>query len=129
MLRAGVQFHWNNRTPTPYAGFDEFLASLQREKRKKIAQERRRVAEAGVTFEAHEGAAISEATWDFFYRCYTLTYRAHHSTPYLTRQFFAEMAHTMPQHWLMFVARRNGQPLAVSLIALDPERRVAYGRY
>jgi uncharacterized protein len=129
MLRENVQFHWTQREPLPYTDFTEFTASLQREKRKKIAQERRRVAEAGVTFEAHEGAAIDEATWDFFYRCYTLTYRAHHSTPYLTRAFFREMARTMAAHWLMFVASREGQPIAVSLIALDPERRVAYGRY
>jgi uncharacterized protein len=39
------------------------------------------------------------------------------------------MARTMPGNWLMFVASRNGQPIAASLIALDPERRVAYGRY
>ena len=34
-------------------------------------------------------ARSTTADWDFFYRCYTLTYRAHHSTPYLTRDFFA----------------------------------------
>jgi predicted N-acyltransferase len=129
MLRENVQFHWTQREPTPYPDFTEFMAGLQREKRKKIAQERRRVADAGVTFQAHEGTAISTGLWDFFYRCYTLTYRAHHSTPYLTREFFAEMARTMSRHWLMFVAARGGQPIAVSLIALDPERRVAYGRY
>ena len=41
MLRSTVQFHWTNREPQPYADFAEFLASLQREKRKKIQQERR----------------------------------------------------------------------------------------
>ncbi len=129
MLREGVQFHWQNRSPQPYLDFDEFTCSLQREKRKKIAQERRRVGEAGVDFECLEGAAIDAATWDFFYHCYTLTYRAHHSTPYLTRAFFAAMAATMPGHWLLFVARRGGERIACSLIALDPARRVAYGRY
>jgi predicted N-acyltransferase len=129
LLRHGVQFHWTNRAPAPYVDFAEFAASLQRDKRKKIAQERRRVAAAGVTLRAVEGHAIDEALWDFFYRCYTLTYRAHHSTPYLTRAFFAEMARTMPTHWLMFVAERGGEPIAASLIALDPDRRVAYGRY
>ncbi len=129
MLRENVQFHWTQREPEPYRDFAAFTTSLQRDKRKKIAQERRRVADAGVTFQVHEGAAISEDLWDFFYRCYELTYRAHHSTPYLTRAFFAEMARTMPAHWLMFVASREQQPMAVSLIALDPQRRVAYGRY
>ena len=129
LLREGVQFHWQNRSPQPYLDFDEFTRSLQREKRKNIAQERRRVLDAGVDFEQLEGAAIDEAAWDFFYRCYTLTYRAHHSTPYLTRAFFAAMAATMPGHWLMFVARRGSERVACSLIALDPARRVAYGRY
>jgi predicted N-acyltransferase len=129
MLRENVQFHWMQREGAPYADFAAFTASLQREKRKKIAQERRRVAAAGVSFDVRAGAAIDDALWDFFYRCYTLTYRAHHSTPYLTRAFFAEMARTMPEHWLMFVAHRGGQRVAASLIALDPARRVAYGRY
>ena len=79
-------------TPTPYADFADFLASLQRDKRKKIQQERRRVADAGVDLHGRDAATqIAEADWDFFYRCYTLTYRAHHSTPYLTRDFFARI--------------------------------------
>jgi uncharacterized protein len=129
MLRENVQFHWTQREPQPYADFAEFSASLQRDKRKKVAQEQRRVAEAGVAFEAHHGREIDTPLWDFFYRCYTLTYRAHHSTPYLPREFFTAMARTMPEHWLMFVARRQGRRIAVSLIALDPAQRVAYGRY
>ena len=129
MLRDGVQFHWTNRSPERYADFDDFLRSLQRDKRKKIAQERRRVGEAGVTYDVRLGEQITAADWDFFYRCYTLTYRAHQSTPYLTRAFFAEMARTMAPHWLMFIAQQGGQRIASSLIALDPERRVAYGRY
>jgi predicted N-acyltransferase len=129
MLRDGVQFHWQNRSPDPYADFADFTSGLQREKRKKIAQERRRVADAGVSSELLEGTQIDASAWDFFYRCYTLTYRAHHSTPYLTRAFFAEMARTMAAHWLMVVASRGGERIAAALIALDPARRVAYGRY
>ena len=129
MLRHGVQFHWTNREREPYASFADFATGLQRDKRKKIAQERRRVADAGVTLRAMHGEAIDEPYWDFFFHCYTLTYRAHQSTPYLTREFFREVARTMADHWLMFVAQREGRPIAASLIALDPARRVAYGRY
>jgi predicted N-acyltransferase len=129
LLREGVQFHWENRQPAPYADFADFLASLQRDKRKKIQQERRYVREAGVSFEALPGAAIGEADWDFFYRCYVRTYRLHRSTPYLTRAFFAAMAATLPEHWLLIRALRAGEPVAASLIALDPARRTAYGRY
>ncbi|MDZ5460291.1 GNAT family N-acetyltransferase [Azohydromonas lata] len=129
MLREGVQFHWTQPADAPWASFDDFLRSLQREKRKKIAQEQRRVAEAGVHFTVHEGTAITEDLWDFFYRCYTLTYQAHGSIPYLEREFFGEVAQTLPRHWLLFVARRGDEPIAASLLALDPERKRAFGRY
>jgi predicted N-acyltransferase len=129
MMRSTVQFHWVNREPQAYANFTDFLASLQREKRKKIQQERRRVLEAGVSFTTHHGEQIRQEDWDFFYRCYTLTYRAHHSSPYLTRDFFSRMANTMPENWLLFVARKDGERVAASLIAIDPKRGNAYGRY
>jgi uncharacterized protein len=124
--RQGVQFHW---TAQGEADFSAFLARLQRDKRKKIQQEQRRVREAGIHFEARAGRDIQAEDWDFFYCCYQLTYRAHHSTPYLSRSFFAHMAAEMPQHWLLFTACQGPTRVACSLIALDPERRVAFGRY
>lgn len=127
-LRETVQFHWHNASPA-YPDFAAFLASLQRDKRKKILQERRKVGDAGVHIESREGRAISEADWDFFYRCYVQTYQAHRSQPYLTRAFFAKVASTLPEHWLLFMARRGAQPVACSLVALDPAQGVAFGRY
>jgi predicted N-acyltransferase len=99
------------------------------------------VAEAGVAFRHAQGTDISEADWDFFYRCYERTYLEHGNPPYLNRDFFARMARTMPENWLLFVAERDGRPIASSLIAIgahstgasglnDSETtRVAYGRY
>ena len=129
LVRQGVQFHWTQDGAAPWPDLTAFLASLQREKRKKIQQERRKVQEAGVEFSVHEGAAITPELWRFFHRCYTLTYAAHHSTPYLTAAFFQAMAATMPEHWLLFVARRGGQAIGASLVAIDPARGEAYGRY
>jgi len=129
MLRQGVQFHWTQDTEHPAADFADLLARLQRDKRKKIQQERRRVHEQGITFTTHESTAIDDALWDFFYHCYTLTYEAHRSTPYLSRDFFHRMARTMPQHWVMFMAWRVGAPVAASLIAVDADTRTAWGRY
>ncbi|XHS78237.1 GNAT family N-acetyltransferase [Burkholderiaceae bacterium UC74_6] len=126
MPRSGVQFHW---LQGGHADFAAYLASMQRDKRKKIQQEQRRVREAGITFEALQGGQITPEDWDFFHRCYRLTYRAHHSSPYLTRDFFDRMATNMPANWLMFLARRGEERVACSLIALDPERRAAFGRY
>ena len=126
MLRNTVQFHWTNRPSTPgtptYRDFDDFLMSLSQEKRKKIRQERRKVADAGITFRWSLGKDISNADWDFFYRCYERTYYEHGNAPYLSRDFFQRMQDTMQENWLLFVAEHNGggppQPIATSLIAV-----------
>lgn len=140
MARSTVQFHWLNRNPAAQAraaqgwrDFEDFLASLAQDKRKKIRQERRKVREAGVGFKALHGREITTRDWDFFYRCYERTYLEHGNAPYLTPAFFQAMAEHMPQAWLMFVAERHGRPIASSLVALgtDPSAQagVAYGRY
>ena len=64
LLRATVQFHWQNPAAAPtYPDFAAFLATPARDKRKKIQQERRRVAEADITFRdprgrGHHGGAL-----------------------------------------------------------------------
>lgn len=128
MLRHTVQFHWNN-SRSGYADFEAFLATLAQDKRKKIRQERRKVAEAGVVFRCMQGQQITTADWDFFYHCYERTYLEHRNAPYLNREFFQYMARSLPEHWLLFVAQRQGRPIASSLIALNPGSSVAYGRY
>ncbi len=131
LLRHTVQFHWTNTDTSgqPFEDFDHFLASLQQEKRKKIRQERRKVHDAGVHFRWSRGQNISAADWDFFYRCYERTYLEHGNAPYLNREFFQRMASTMPENWLLFIAEREGHPMACSLIGLDDHSRTAYGRY
>jgi len=129
LIRQGLQFHWVQDATRPVRAFDELLNGMHRHKRKNILQERRRVTEAGVVFSVHEGAEIDEGLWDFFYRCYCATYAAHHSTAYLTRDFFGRVARHMPHHWVLFVARRHGSPMAASLLAVDRQRGWAWGRY
>jgi uncharacterized protein len=115
MQRETVQFHWSNQG---YTSFDEFLASLSQDKRKKIRAERRKVSEAGVTWRSSRGTDITDADWNFFYTCYERTYLEHGNTPYLTPEFFEAMQREMPQNWLLFIAERAGQSIASSLIAL-----------
>lgn len=141
MLRHTVQFHWNN-SAEGYTDFDAFLSTLAQDKRKKIRQERRKVSDAGVVFRHAQGRAITDGDWDFFYQCYARTYLEHGNAPYLNREFFQRMAQSMPENWLLFVAERQGRPIASSLIAIDSHtgagnasspgtglENVAYGRY
>ena len=124
IARTGVQFHWSNRG---WRDFDDYLAALNHDKRKKIRQERRRVAASGIAFERRTGRDIGAADWDFFHRCYVNTYRAHGSTPYLPRAFFARIAEAMPDNLMMVIGRRGGVPLCAAFDVFSP--RTLWGRY
>ena len=130
LQRSQVQFHWQNQG---WRDFDDFLASLNQEKRKKIRQERRKVAEAGVTFRAVRGTDMTDIDWAVLLRCYQQTYWEHGNAPYLTPTFFEAMRRDMAAHWLLFVAEHEGQPIGISLIGLhldaQGQPQVAYGRY
>ena len=124
MLRQGVQFHWRNNS---YTDFEQFLAQLSHDKRKKIRQERRKVREAGITFDWLEGPAISDDDWRFFHRCYRQTYREHHSSPYLNLEFFRRIGAAMPGNFVLVRALRDKNPVAASLLVRNATR--LYGRH
>jgi predicted N-acyltransferase len=122
--RSGVQFHWRN---AGYRDFEDFLGALSHDKRKKIRQERRRVEASGVTLRRVTGGEARAADWDFFTACYRRTYRAHRSTPYLTREFFGMIAERMPGNLLLVIAERDGEPIASALDLFGGA--ALYGRY
>jgi predicted N-acyltransferase len=124
LIRHGVQFHWHN---ADYSSFDQFLAGMNHDKRKRIRQERRKVNEAGVVFRRLTGSQIQEFDWNFFYRCYASTYRAHLSTPYLNRAFFHHLGATMADQVLLVIAELDGKPVASALNLFGAG--VLYGRY
>ncbi|HSD40168.1 MAG TPA: GNAT family N-acetyltransferase [Rhodocyclaceae bacterium] len=124
LQRHGVQFHWHNKG---YRHFEDFLASMSHDKRKKIRQERRKVAESGCTLEVLEGVAIKAEHWDFFYRCYAMTYAQHGGSPYLTPDFFLRIGAKLPENCVLLLASREGRPIASSLLIRDDT--ALYGRY
>ncbi len=122
--RTGLQFHWTN---PGYRDFADFLATFTHDKRKKVKQERRRVLEAGVTFERIRGPDITEADWQFFYRLYQRTYREHHSTPYLNLDYFRRIGAALPGNILLIVGTREGRRICAALDLYDGE--TLWGRY
>jgi uncharacterized protein len=130
MVQRGVQFHWCN---AGYSDFEQFLAALSQDKRKKIRAERRKVREAGVELERRVGRQITEDDWRFFHQCYRITYAQHSSTPYLSLAFFLQLARTMPEHLALVLARRDGKPIASAFGVFSPPGAKAgatlYGRY
>lgn len=124
LLRHGVQFHWNNGG---YGTFDDFLAVMSHDKRKKVKQERRKVRDAGIEFEHLVGKDITPDHWRFFHDCYVNTYRLHHSTPYLNLEFFTQLGEKMPENVLLVLAKRDGKPIASALNMFSGDK--LFGRY
>ena len=151
LTREGVQFHWRNgaraaeghaaATPAPglrldaggerFTSFEDFLATFNHDKRKKIRQERRRVHDAGIRFRRLRGRDIGEADWAFFHRCYSDTYHRHGQRPYLDLSFFLQLADTCPEDLLLVLGSRGegaqAVPVACALDVHSGER--VYGRY
>ena len=124
MVRESVQFHWRNEG---YASTDEFLARLSHDKRKKLKQDSRYVADAGITYQWLEGDALSEEHLEFFFGCYTNTYREHWSTPYLSLEFFKRAHSERALHMVLMLASRDGKPVACALNVRG--KGALYGRY
>jgi predicted N-acyltransferase len=124
MIREGVQFHWTN---PGYRTFNDYLAAMNHDKRKKVRQERRKVFDRRITFRHLTGAKIREQDWEFFTDCYVNTYRQHRSMPYLTLEFFIKLGRVMPDNILLIVAEQDGEDIASSLNIFDNE--TLYGRY
>ncbi|MER2552431.1 MAG: GNAT family N-acetyltransferase [Thauera sp.] len=146
LVREGVQFHWTNGpqqattaaappaddpellgSAAPWHDFEAFLGSLSQDKRKKIRQERRRAAAHGLALEWLDGHSARAQDWEFFHRCYATTYALHHSTPYLSADFFQLLAHHMPDAVRLLVARRGTEALAAAFFLCDGQ--ALYGRY
>jgi len=124
IARRSVQFHWTN---AGWRDFGDFLAAFSHDKRKKIRQDRRKLAERGVAFERRRGSELGPADWAFFYRCYEATYRAHRSTPYLTLECFERIGAALGDDVLMVTGSRDGRPLCAALDVTDGT--TMWGRY
>ena len=124
MQRHGVQFRWQNEG---FNSFDDFLATLSHDKRKRIRQERKKVVSTGVICKAIKGADITQDQWNIFYQCYANTYHEHHSTPYLRPAFFRKIGEAMPENILLILAYVGDVPIASALNIYH--QTTLYGRY
>ncbi|HUX73222.1 MAG TPA: GNAT family N-acetyltransferase [Steroidobacteraceae bacterium] len=124
IVRRDCQFHWHNRG---YQSFDAFLATFTAEKRKKAKRERRRVADAGITFETRHGGQIGAPLWQTLYEFYADTFYRHGHEPYLSLPFFLRIDATMPDRLMLKIALKGGAPIAVAIFFVGAD--ALYGRY
>jgi predicted N-acyltransferase len=124
LTRKSCQFHWHN---DGYADFDDFLGRFSSMKRKKAKRERRRVAEAQIAFEHLRGDEPTRAEWDAIFQFYSHTFERRGRPPYLNREFFAQVATTMPENLVIVLARYRGAPIAAAICFRGGG--TLYGRY
>jgi predicted N-acyltransferase len=122
--RHDVQFHWHGRGA---ASFEEFLARLSHDKRKKIRRERRKVAEAGITFEWRAGAELSESQWVEVHTLYGNTYEERGQAPYLTLAFFLDYGRRAGSPVRLILARDGSRLIAVAVTLVGGD--TLYGRH
>ena len=123
LMRHGVQYHWFNRG---YSAFDDFLASLRHSRRKTIRKERRDAMQ-GLDILTLRGSEIGAEDWDAMWTFYQDTGSRKWGRPYLTRTFFDLVGERMGDSALLFLACRDGHPIAGALNFVG--RETLYGRY
>ena len=123
LVRDGIQYHWQNRG---YGNFEDFLAALTSRKRKAIRKERE-AARKDFEFRTLRGAEIGSADWGWMWRFYQDTGSRKWGRPYLTRKFFDLIGESMGDKLLLFLALRDGEPVAGALNLIGPH--TLYGRY
>lgn len=123
LIRHGVQYHWFNGG---YSSFDEFLATLRHSRRKSIRKERRDACR-GLEIIALRGDEIGSDDWDAMWAFYQDTGSRKWGRPYLTRKFFDLVGERMGDSVLLFLAFREGVPIAGALNFAGDE--MLYGRY
>jgi uncharacterized protein len=110
LQRTDQQFHWHN---AGYAGFDDFLATLNSRHRKAIKRERREALAAdGISIHPLTGSDITEDAWDAFFDFYMETGSRKWGRPYLTREFFSLIGDSMAEDVLLVMVKRNGRWIA-----------------
>jgi len=123
LVREGIQYHWFNQG---YRDFDDFLDALSSRKRKAIRKERA-TAQAGLVIHSLRGAEITEHHWDAFWHFYQDTGARKWGQPYLERSFFSLIGETMGDQLLLYMAERDGKPIAGALNFIGQE--ALFGRY
>jgi predicted N-acyltransferase len=123
-VRKDCQFHWHNHS---YTDFDSFLNTFSARKRKKVRQDRRRVADAGITFRRVRGPDLDDSAWRLAYQLISITFMRRGSMPYFDLEFFKTISAELPDNILVVFAELDGKAIAAAVFF--ESARTLYGRY
>lgn len=122
--RMGVQFHWHNHE---YRDFTDFLEGFTAKKRKNVKQERRQAQASAVEIEIVKGSIASDEQLRAAELFYRTTFDRKWGTATLNLGFFQEVASTMGEQLVLFLARKHGRYVAGAICFQDGH--TLYGRH
>ena len=123
-FRNTFTFDWLNKG---FENFDEYLLKLSSKNRKKIKQERRKIADQNIITYKKTGSEITLDDLQLFYNCYLKTYHNHYSSPYLNFDFFMKLYDSFKDKIVLFISELNKEKIASSFFLLDDDK--LFGRY
>ncbi len=124
LTRVDCQFHWHNQN---FGSFEDFLATFTAEKRKKVKRERRRVSEAGITFQMREGCMLTPEEWQRIYALHANTFHRHGHEPYLSLPFFMDISAHLAK--TLYIATAHHNDLIIATAIFFRGSNTLYGRY
>jgi predicted N-acyltransferase len=124
LWRKDCQFHWHNQH---YSSFAAYLATFRSDKRKKALRERRRIAEAGITFRTLSGRDMDSELWRVVFGFSAATFASRGHEHYLNVPFFRAVSAAIPEAVMIKLAMRGEDPLAAAIFFRSED--TLYGRY
>lgn len=130
-IRAGRQYHWQNRSPltdAPFEDFDDFLKAFRSKRRASIRRERRDLSRESVNARILQGDALTEEVMRRMFRYYARTVDAHvYGQRYLNERFFIEIAHSLRENLHLVMLEQDGAPFGGTFNLADATH--LFGRY
>jgi hypothetical protein len=121
-------FTWYN---PGYRDFEAYLADFNKNQRRNIRRERRKMEEQGVTIRYYEGSEIPASYFALMYRYYRLTNDKFgpYAARFLNRRFFLELPRYLAGRLLFICAFQAGEELPVGISMLVFKGDTLVGRY
>lgn len=124
--RLGCQYHWHRGDART---FSDYLNGLDGHRRRSVRHELAALDAAGIRIETLRGAQVTEARAVAAFELNRELFRSYGCEPLFTREFFAEVARTMPDRLELVhaYAPDDDRPIAAAINASRGPR--LYGRY
>lgn len=111
-----VHSRWHN---PGHPSYEAYIRALPERKRYQVRKERRAASRTGLEFRFLTGKDVTGAVWDDFYEGHLRVCQRHRVRPWMTSQFFHQVAIAMPEAVVLLGAFKGTQYVAGIFCLLD----------